>query len=335
MDIQIREWLNIQNITVEKPYNKMMMDELGISSVDVCNLLTIEKCLYAEPICSIKDNECITSERVHPLHQKEVLITSRPDKIHFIVVESRHITDIQLLTTHIEIYYVVLRSFATGNIYVLFSSGMVLTRDILYDNHDITEQILLLNTRLKTYCIENKKQKIALCGHSMGSALSMYTGILFQKHYNREFENNCVIFGTGIAKCLEDTRFTRLPNIRQFISGELRRTKSTKPKLIIDCMITKGDLLLYEPIEYIYMDVSEDDIVEYKRTMTTTDFVITIGNETQCKKLHKWSYYLKLLLQLYNEPLQIATHKPITTSKSRTGKKRPIKRSNRLSQREY
>jgi hypothetical protein len=323
MNVQLREWLNIQNISVEKPYNKMMTDELGISNMDVCNLLTIDKCLYAEPICSIKNNQCIRSERLHKLHQKHVIITSRPDKIHFMVIESRHMTDIHLLTTTIQIYYVVLRSFATGNIYVLFSSGMVLTRDILYDNPAITEQVLLLNARLKSYCIENKTQKIALCGHSMGASLSMYTGVLFQKHYRKEFENNCVIFGTGIAKCLEDANFTRLPNIRQFISGELRRTKSTKPRLIIDCMITKGDLLLYDPIEYIYMDVAEDDTVEYITTTRTADVVITIGNETQCKKLHKWSYYLKLLLQIYNEPVQSTTPPSIIRiRRSRTGKRR-------------
>ena len=100
-------------------------------------------------------------------------------------------------------------------------------------------------------------------------------------------------------------------------------------------MITKGDLILYDPIEYIYMDVSEDDKVEYKKTIKTDDFVITIGNETQCKKLHKWAYYLKLLLQIYDEPVEITSRKPMVTTKSRTGKKRPIQRSNRLSQREY
>lgn len=333
METQIREWLNIQNITVEKPYNKMMVEELGMGQEDICNLLTIDKCLYAEPLCAIKDNKCINNDRLKPMHQKNITIISRLDKIPYVVLESRHITNIAMLTTNIQIYYVVLRSIATGNIYVLFSSGVVLTRDNLFDNPQITESLTLLVARLQLI----SSNKIAICGHSMGSALAMYTGYLFKTHYPAIFTRRCILLGTGIAKCVLPG-FENLHNVRQFISGELRKTK-TKPKLIIDCMVTKGDptLYLYDPIEYIYSATPADDgPVEYL-SMDSKEaaelFSVTIGNENQCKKLHKWTYYTKILTELFNVPIQFNRQKKtISNSKSKTSKARPPRV---MSRREY
>jgi len=121
------------------------------------------------------------------------------------------------------------------------------------------------------------------------------------------------------------------PNIIMFVSGELRRTK-TKQNMLMDCFRTDGepDLYGFDKTKLIYYDTedgsthmleSDDNNLVASLNITA---IHTIKNSSQCKKLHMWAYYMKLIQDIYKST-PIITSKPkliITASqlKSKTSK---------------
>lgn len=322
MDKLISEWISIQNVVVEKSYNKMMVEELGFDNeVDVCTFISIEKCEKTKEYCVIQNNKCISSSRLKKMHAKKTQIISRSTGEKFEVIFSKQLDTVETMVASIQMYYVVLRSIKTGHIYVLFSSGIVLKASDFIENPKVKDGLIDLIIFLKRYLLENHNKKIILGGHSMGAILALYSGYLFKKHDSTLFHSNVVVLGSGIAKSVSDdmlVEMSNLPNIKMFISGEVRKTKTTN-KILYDCLQDKGDMNMYTPLNYIYKELV-DDTFSYRVTpKSELTFKLEIGNENQCKKVHMWSYYVSLLEQLYNyKQLHTSRTKSIRKSKTKT-----------------
>jgi hypothetical protein len=275
MDYQVKEWIYIQNIVVEKTYNNFLLDELYTAEQDICEHMNCE--------CIIYKNTCV-----------------------FEVIDSMHLSKVQLTTAVIDIYYCMVRSVQTHTIYVLFSSGIVLNENELHKNKELNDRLMILISKLIAIVKSNPNMKFVLGGHSMGGVLGAYTGWIMYNNpkFKTYFINNGYVIGTASAKWLydKDHSYHNLPNIRMFLSGELRISKNKKT-LLLDCFVNEGDAnkKVYEPIEIIYRN-TDDGIVELKRFSDidpSIQIVYTEKTSSQCKKLHMFSYYQNLLYIVY------------------------------------
>ena len=220
MEVCMKEWIDIQNIVIDKSYGKLMVDELNANTEDICNLLPEDVCNKIEQCIIMSKKGCVSKNRVHSMHKPHIQLTSKNNKIKFDVIDSMYLSEVKLMTTSIEMYYVMVMSANTNNIYVLFSSGTVLTREDLYDNKELNNRLWLLIAKIIGIVKSNNKIKIILGAHSMGAVLSMYTSLLMYNNskYKSIFIDNCYLFGTGAARWIinEHRDFTNLPNIWQY-----------------------------------------------------------------------------------------------------------------------
>ena len=135
------------------------------------------------------------------------------------------------------IFYIICNSRRTNIKYVLFSSGRKGSTPEEKNDYVIDEAFSFnmnaftgLTTFLKTFidkvskdCTENINQRYALCGHSTGCVLSLYTGLLFFNSNNDLFQKNFKIFAAGPFKWLttgeETKKYEDLKNINVFFSS--------------------------------------------------------------------------------------------------------------------
>jgi hypothetical protein len=293
MNVFIKEWSDIQNVVVDKSFHKFALDELGANEHDICELLNPEMCEKTIHCILYKPNKCVNKLRTHSLHKPSVILKSKSGNS-FIVLDSMYLSKVQLTTTQVDMYYCMVRSLHTNIIYVLFSSGIVLTQNDLQNNQELNNNLSLLIAKLSGITKNNKREKIVLGGHSMGCVLALYTGFLMRV---KPVFTNCYIVGTAGAKWIpRDIKFCNLENIKIFISGELRHSK-TGDNLFLDCFINDGDidLVSYNPVTVIYYDTTDRsaDSVPFDKI----ESVITYPDKSssQCKKFHMWSYYQGLI----------------------------------------
>jgi hypothetical protein len=201
----------------------------------------------------------------------------------YTIIEHKYLSNVQLTTTTIDMYYCIIQSLQTNVLYVLFSSGIVLTYNDLYNNSELNAHLMQLIHTLSN----NKEQRFVLGGHSMGCVLALYTGFLMHR---MPLFNRCFIVGTAGAKWIPGFfDFAReslvYNNIQVFISGSKQRKS-----MVLDSFFTKGDanLVAYTPITVLYYDT--------KTNVANQIPYDTIGcNITYSEKLHDWNYYKKLI----------------------------------------
>jgi len=330
IQVYLKEWSDIQNIVIEKEYNKFILDELSLNEEDVCERLNQDNCTKAANCMEWKSN-CVNKRRVKRMHTENVMITSKNYKIKFRVLDSMFMSKVQLTSVTIDMYYCIVESTVSGNVYVLFSSGIVLTKAELYDNKELNDRMALL--RLKIVQLARLGKRIILGGHSMGSVLAMYAGWEIYSHNKSVFTNSVVILGTAGAKWMtpEMSDYATQPNVVQFISGELRVAKKSS-KLLLDCFQIDGDSdftafpnykILYTDTEdgtYHVITPSEAEYMGYTLTHTGK-------GSSQCKKLHMWKYYMEILQDIYGHVMINRTASKSRRSHSRSNR-RTILRQN-------
>jgi hypothetical protein len=102
----------------------------------------------------------------------------------------------------------------------------------------------------------NNKIKIILGGHSMGSVLSMYVGLLMYNNskYKSIFIDNCYIFGTGSARWIinEHRDFTNLPKILLQKSYDKLSLLTSEKLLHTENLKTIIDLLKISIENFVY-----------------------------------------------------------------------------------
>jgi hypothetical protein len=193
-----------------------------------------------------------------------------------------------------EIYYYIFFSITSKNIYVLFSSGIVFNEIELelvkanFLNHLVD---IIQKTRL------NKKQKIIVCGHSMGCVLSLCTATMIREIDQSFFDSTIMVIGSAPFKYsnTKDTmELRRLPNIKVFVYCLIRKIPDTEnAKAFIDCYVVKGptEYSNYEPITYITDDRLVDDIDTYEK--------IYKYPVAACQFRHTWENYYYSLVNIY------------------------------------
>lgn len=309
----IREWADIQNIVVDKSFHKFVLDDLGANEQDICELLNPDTCEKTMHCILYKPDRCVQKLRTHSMHSPNVILTSKSG-IAFQVLDSMYLSKVQLTTTQVDIYYCMVRSLQSNIIYVLFSSGIVLTRSDLHENMELNRNLQLLIAKLSA----KKDDKFVLGGHSMGCVSALYTGYLMQ---HKPVFNRCFIVGTAGAKWIpQNIRFSDLPNIQIFISGELRHTKNGNSNLLLDCFVNEGDtdLIAYKPFTVIYIDTEDRTAFSASFDNITHKITYPEKSSSQCKKFHMWSYYQGLLFTLYANLLKVKTIIPKKSRKSKT-----------------
>lgn len=296
METFIHEWSDIQNIVIEKQFNKFILDELKANEQDVCELIDSNYCEKTIH-CILYKNKCVNKDRMLQIHKPSVMITSSIYKIMFEVIDSMYLGNVQLTTTKIDLYYCAVRSTQTNVIYILFSSGIVLTKMDLQDNRELNDRLHILMGKI----IKNKHYTYILAGHSMGCVLALYTGYLLFSKYNNVFTSNIFVLGTAGAKWMPDyVSYTNLPNIKIFLSGELRHGKSND-KYLLDCYVNEGFGHGYKPLYVIYTDKEDGVIHETPFDVIKCLIEYPDKNKSQCQKFHQWAYYRRLIQVLYND----------------------------------
>lgn len=310
--LYVREWADIQNIVVDKPFHKFVLDDLGANEQDICELLNPETCEKTMHCILYKPDRCVQKIRTHSMHSPSVILKSKSG-LAFQVLDSMYLSKVQLTTAQVDMYYCMVRSLQSNVIYVLFSSGIVLTQADLQDNIELNNNLLLLIAKLSV----RKDERFVLGGHSMGCVLALYTGYLMQ---HKPVFYNCFIVGTAGAKWIpQNISFTNLPNIQIFISGELRHSKNGNSNLLLDCFVNEGDanLTAYKPFTVIYYDTEDKNAFSASYDNITYKITYPEKSSSQCKKFHMWSYYQGLLFALYRE-LKVKSMKLRKSRKSKT-----------------
>lgn len=313
----IYNWTDIQNIVVDKPFHKFALDTLGANEQDICELLDPDMCEKTMHCILYKPNKCVSKKRTYSMHKPSINLKSKSGA-DFAVVDSMYLSRVQLMNANIDMYYCAVKSLQTNVIYVLFSSGIVLTQTDLQENSELNANLHLLIAKLSG---ASKKYQIVLGGHSMGCVLALYTGFLMQKVSTSMF-HKCFFVGTAGAKWIpSDISFANLPNVKIFISGELRHSK-TKDTLLLDCFINEGDrdLVAYKPLTVLYYDTNDRTAFSIDIDKITYEISYPDKSTSQCKKFHMWTYYYGLINELYKdvEPSSTITLQPRNQRKSST-----------------
>ena len=330
METFIKEWSDIQNIVIEKEFYKFILDELRANEQDVCELLDSNYCERTMH-CILYKNKCVSKDRIQPIHKPSVTITSSTYKIKFEVIDSMYLGNVQLTTTKIDLYYCMVRSTQTNVIYILFSSGIVLTKFDLQENRELNDRLHILIGKI----IKNKQYVHVLAGHSMRCVLSLYTGYLLFFKYNNVFTSNIFVLGSAGAKWMFDENhyvtYTNLPNIKIFLSGELRHSKS-KCKMLLDCYTNEGFGREYRPLSVIYKDTNKENGAIYETLFDDIKCQIEYPdkNNSQCQKFHQWAYYKKLLQTIYKDVFVSRVISSRAKSKPRRSKTEKSKESIRF-----
>ena len=79
-----------------------------------------------------------------PFHELNTENIKSKSGIAFEVLDTMYLSKVQLTTTQIDMYYCMVRSLQSNVIYVLFSSGIVLTQADLQDNIELNNNLELL-----------------------------------------------------------------------------------------------------------------------------------------------------------------------------------------------
>lgn len=216
----------------------------------------------------------------------------------FCVIDSVYLGAVQLTTTQIDLYCCMVRSTRTNVVYILFSSGIVLTKSDL-EQRELNDRLHILIGKI----IQNKLHVHVLAGHSMGCVLALYTGYLMFSADNHVFRRHIVVLGTAGARWMLDDHhyasYTNLPNVKLFLSGELRHYTS-KSKMLLDGYAKDGFGHGYQPLFVIYMDKEEGKVFEIPHHEIQCQIEYPDKNNSQSQKFHNWSYYKRLLKTIYN-----------------------------------
>ena len=263
METYIQEWSDIQHIVTDKSFDEFMTDAF---------LKDVFVIVSAPPVTTYN--------------------------VKFEVLDSMYLGNVRLTTANVDIYCCMARSTQTNVIYILFSSGIVLTKSDL-EQRELNDRLHILIAKI----IQNKDQVYVLAGHSMGCVLALYTGHLMFSAHNHVFRSHIVVLGTAGARWILDdanyASYTNLPNIKLFLSGELRHGKS-KSKMLLDCYVNEGFGHVYQPLSVIYTDKEEGKVFEIPHHEIQCQIEYPDKNNSQCQKFHAWVYYKRLLQTVYN-----------------------------------
>ena len=288
------EFLNLSNLMKSTPrsdeeifgYNK-----IGVRPAenDDCERLPMDVCSTNETCFEYKDDhhttpQCISKTRRFQYNTPTTfshrnVIPNREYNIKFTgMIES---SDMQLFferyggsTASVVIYHRCFECVETRNVYLVFSSGVVLVGDLIENTRDY---IMGLIEKVK-----ETTRDVCICGHSMGALLSLITCYHWFKSDPEYFLRHvtCVCFGAYKCVPIDDETFTNLPNIKSYC---------TMNEDVVDAFIEKGQPSFKSYLPIIALDSS---------TTKKMDVAYTIDG-IECRfdnKLHNLQVYSDRIL---------------------------------------
>jgi hypothetical protein len=309
-DEYIKEWISVENIVADKVYNQKFLENLAPGTTDICYDVPIEQCdtnkcdIYHSTTLGVLD-KCVTRTRIKQFisgtEENPTIITGKNKQkyeiIHSdeaILTTSRFVKN-RFIDVDISMYYYILMSHSTKNIYIIFSTGSILSSSELEDEfllgflRNIISGIDFLH---KNNLITNK---LILCGHSMGCVLALSIAKILHQEDVFFFADKIIVVGSSPTKFLttqEVSTFHSLSNVKIFVYCD----KKERNRILLDCFIIKGskDLVNYKPFTVIGPGESEFDLSEGNEY--NIDY---IEDQVTCIAKHKWSNYYKVLCSLY------------------------------------
>ena len=296
MDTHIREWLALQNI-VTKKFNQSFLEPLLPDTIDKCTNEETDKpckdrnnknCQIYTSSSTDKDS-CVTKRRIKRFETTEVspIIVGKNGKSYTLMRTVKFHKRID----NMEIYYYIFLSRSTNNIYILFPTGIVFTKDEFQN----TELKYFLQNLINEILQEDLRsgEKIIICGHSMGCVLSLYTGMMIQETHKDFFDSNIIIIGSAPFKYSNDSLFTfsDLPNVKIYVFCQIDGNSAS-----IDCYVFGGpNKFNYNPLTYFTSDDNYngeliDDINKYS---------ISYKYSKMCGYMHEWKNYYSALQSIY------------------------------------
>ena len=223
----LHEYLSIANLgdTFHKTF--LTQEEDSCTGQDPCK----EPC---QEYASSKEFVCVNPSRIKTfLNSHELSMNFTTYLGQFSIVHST-------MYKH-GLFYKLILSKQTHNVYVLFNMGYVLSEQQLYSSETDMMHLYLL--------LKSSGSNIVLCGHSMGAVQALRMALYLFEH-DIDFFNTISVIVTGPYRWLRPhSKFTHLPNVHVYFSGY---------KDEIDAFASQNTLEHYVPytvvtLEHMYM----------------------------------------------------------------------------------
>lgn len=195
------------------------------------------------------------------------------------------------------------------NLYLLFSSGNVLPKELLWENDDFNLYLQLLVNNIKLNLYDDKK--VILCGHSMGCAVAQRLGFHIFEQEEDFFRSTVLVIGSGSFPWIQKEKknyYKDMSNIFIFINTTV--IEMTENNIIMDPTSCgkNGSLELYEPYfiigSYSYPNTKQEFYFECKNNNRN---LYCHSIERVYKYLHSWKDlgsfdYLSSLKKIFSQP---------------------------------
>ena len=180
------------------------------------------------------EDKCVNGQRVTDYNTPGLIWNGR-NGIDYEVVVSKEPCDLELIyggtyyAIRVDIYYRIMLSKDSNNVFILFSSGNTF-RTYVEDDEDVNTWIRKLMQYVQEMAQKEEfsTSKFIFCGHSMGSAFALCAAKKLQETSPKFFATKCFAVETGpipwMTKKSDETTFYNLNNIRVYIRSELEKT---------------------------------------------------------------------------------------------------------------
>jgi len=335
----IKEWLAIENIATKRFGQKYLVNYPNDAD-DPCEETVIDECddnkrykcrKYVSN--STNKNTCVSKDRIKKFQAPNTIVgrysinSKTQYSIKFEMKESVLFNNCFFIKGRtFPMYYHIMLSTETNNVYILFPAGGIFEKDEFNKNPELKEFLQELVDKIleqEAY----KMKKIIICGHSMGCVLALYTGMIMQKQDKDFFDNNVIIVGSAPFKYANDESFTNLKNVMVFVFALSRKGGNGWD---LDSFVNEGPCEFnYKPITYVSNSTPEGDF-------DSTIINISEGGYDYLKFMteegsfyHRWENYQHVLYEIYVEP-NYGGHggrKLNKTKRQRRNKKRNAKKN--------
>jgi hypothetical protein len=340
----IKEWLAIENIATKRFGQKYLVNYPNDAD-DPCEETVIDECddnkrytcrKYVSN--STNKNTCVSKDRIKKFQAPNTIVgrysinSKTQYSIKFEMKESVLFNNCFVIKGRtFPMYYHVMLSEETNNVYILFPAGGIFEKDEFNKNTELKEFLQELVDKILEQEMY-KMKKIIICGHSMGCVLALYTGMIMQKQDKDFFDNNVIIIGSAPFKYANDESFTNLKNVMVFVFALSRKGGNGWD---LDSFVNQGPCEFnYKPITYVSNSTPEGDF-------DSTIINISEGGYDYLKFMteegsfyHRWENYQHVLYEIYVEP-NYGGHGGGKLNKTRRRQRRNKKRNTKKNNTQY
>jgi len=299
----VKEWLAIENIAT-KDFGQKYLVNYPNNEHDPCeDVVVVDDCEdNKEYKCrtyfsnSKRKETCVFKGRIKKFEAPNTIVGK--DTHNYEIKESVFFKYVWIRGYQVAIFYHIMVSEVTNNVYILFPTGGVFEKDEFNENVELKKFLqVLIDKILNTEFYQTKK--IIICGHSMGCVLSIYTGMMIKEQNKSFFDKNVVIIGSAPFKYANDESFSNLKNVMIFVFA---LSKENGNRWEIDGFTNEGPCEFnYKPITYITNATSASDEDASIINISEGTYTYLKYGSKLCSIYHNWESYQSVLSEIYNE----------------------------------